>query len=74
MGGFVQQHRVHSSAVEHWIADPMVTGSIPVVPSLFLAVKRPSLRLGKVGRIPVGVLAQEAINERVMCKQMPFDC
>ena len=27
--------RVFSSAVEHWIADPQVTGSIPVVPSNF---------------------------------------
>ena len=36
--------RVHSSAVEHWIADPMVTGSIPVVPS-FGAVMQGSLRL-----------------------------
>ena len=25
--------RVHSSVVEHRIADPVVTGSIPVVPS-----------------------------------------
>ena len=38
--------RVHSSAVEHWIADPMVTGSIPVVPS-FGAVMQGSLRLVK---------------------------
>ena len=30
----VPVRRVHSSAVEHWIADPMVTGSIPVVPFL----------------------------------------
>ena len=38
--------RVHSSAVEYWIADPMVTGSIPVVPS-FGAVMQGSLRLVK---------------------------
>ncbi len=64
---------VHSSAVEHWIADPMVTGSIPVVPS-FGAVMQGSLRLVKRAWDRGGVLAQEAINERVMCKQMPFDC
>ena len=69
----VPVRRVHSSAVEHWIADPMVTGSIPVVPS-FGAVMRGSLRVVKGAGNRGGVLAQEAINERVMCKQMPFDC
>ena len=64
---------MHSSAVEHWIADPMVTGSIPVVPS-FGAIMQWSLRWGKGAGDRWGVLAQEAINERVMCKQMPFDC
>ena len=34
-----------SSAVEHWIADPQVTGSIPVVPSLFLADTDPGVGL-----------------------------
>ena len=30
-----KHQRVHSSVVEHGIADPAVTGSNPVVPSLF---------------------------------------
>ena len=30
--------RVHSSAVEHWIADPAVTGSTPVVPLILVGV------------------------------------
>ena len=42
----VPKRWVHSSAVEHWIADPMVTGSIPVVPS-FGAIMLGSLRVGK---------------------------
>ena len=42
----VPKRWVHSSAVEHWIADPMVTGSIPVVPS-FGAIMQGSLWVGK---------------------------
>ena len=64
--------RVHSSAVEHWIADPMVTGSIPVVP--FLPIMLWKLPVYLCVFFLTTVLAQEAISERVMCKQMPLDC
>ena len=46
--------RVHSSAVEHGIADPGVAGSIPAAPWSRLAqlVERKTLNLVVVGSIP----------------------